>query len=139
MRSEGRSMAIQSQTILLLAVSAFSVSVQAQQYDPYFGQGYNNSSGFGTRIGVGVGVAALVLALVLVGGFLMRKRRARAFKANYPVQNMENGGGYPMQNQQQPGYNQGQPQQFQQEAPPCQSHSPSPVTPSTVISSCISS
>lgn len=105
---------------LLVGLSLASLA-SAQYNSPYY---YGGGSSYGARIGIGVGIAALVLAIVLLGGFVMRRRRARAFKNNYPVAPSSayttgNNGGIPLQ-QQQPGYV-SQQNYAPQQAPPCSS------------------
>ncbi|SCZ88658.1 BZ3500_MvSof-1268-A1-R1_Chr2-1g04553 [Microbotryum saponariae] len=50
-----------------------------------YGYYYGNGRPYGQRIGI-VGVAVAVMLVILVISFLLRRRRARAFKQAYPVQ-----------------------------------------------------
>lgn len=68
---------------------------------------FTTAASYGLRIGVGVGIAALVALLILAYGLYRRRRRAAAFKNNYPVQPAgPQTQGVPMQSfhQQQPPY-----------------------------------
>ncbi|GAA5850444.1 hypothetical protein JCM8547_001877 [Rhodosporidiobolus lusitaniae] len=88
------------------------------------GYGDNNGNNYGVRIGVGVGIAVAVAIAILLVGYFMRRRRARAFKTAYPLQQVN----YAEQGQAQQGQFQGyggagygqqqQPQDGQQWAPP---------------------
>ncbi|KAI5481837.1 hypothetical protein MNV49_000114 [Pseudohyphozyma bogoriensis] len=111
-----------------IVVLALASSAKAQ----FYGDGnYSNGTSYGIRIGIGVGVALGVALLVMLTGYIMRRRRAKAFKLAYPVNgNGNNGGaaeaGYGGGAQMQQGaYNPGYPQQpSYQEAPPYQQYRP---------------
>ncbi|GAA5845530.1 hypothetical protein JCM9279_003066 [Rhodotorula babjevae] len=70
------------QLLAPLALALCATPVRAQYY---YGDRDNGTS-YGTRIGVGVGIAVAVVAVIMVVGCIMRRRRARAFKTAYPLQ-----------------------------------------------------
>ncbi|GAA5820087.1 hypothetical protein JCM11251_005477 [Rhodosporidiobolus azoricus] len=77
--------------LLLAALAIYAAPVKAQWYY----DGDRNGTSYATRIGIGVGIAVAVALVIFAVGCLMRRRRARAFKTAYPLQQVnyaQNGG-----------------------------------------------
>ncbi|BGP40147.1 hypothetical protein JCM10450v2_004126 [Rhodotorula kratochvilovae] len=76
-------------SIQLLAPIALALCATPVKAQYGYGYGRDNGTSYGTRIGVGVGIAVAVALIILVVGFLMRRRRARAFKTAFPLQQVQ--------------------------------------------------